>query len=62
MAHSLTVISLLTLLALLVQKELTAPSESEVSRVLSRVLDVGIIPLLIGFAFIVVVRAAAALH
>lgn len=62
MAHSLTLISILTLLALLVEKELVTASKSEVPRTLSRVLDVGIVPLLIGFAFIVAVRVAEAMQ
>jgi uncharacterized membrane protein len=62
MAHSLTLISILTLLVLLVQKELVTASKREVPRMLSRVLDVGIVPLLIGFAFIVAVRLAEAMR
>lgn len=61
-AHFLTAISILTLLALLVQKELTTASESQAGRRLSRALDVGIIPLVIGFALVVAVRVAQALR
>ena len=49
------------LLALLVQKELASASESRYARVLSRVLNVAIVPLLLGFAYIVAVKVIEAL-
>ena len=60
-AGSLAVVGILMLLALLVQKELASASESRYARVLSRVLNVAIVPLLMGFAYIVAVKVIEAL-
>ncbi|HEY76483.1 MAG TPA: hypothetical protein G4O00_09925 [Thermoflexia bacterium] len=61
LAGSLALVSILTLLALLIQKELTTASEGRLARALGRVLNIGIVPLLMGFALIVAVRVAEAL-
>lgn len=56
LAGSLALICVLTLVAMLIQKELTTTAESRLSRTLGRALNVGIVPLLIAFVLIVVVR------
>ena len=61
-AGSLALVSILTLLALLVQKELTSASTSRPARVLSRVLTIGIVPLLVVFVSIVAVKVVEALQ
>jgi len=55
-AGSLAVVGILMLLALLVQKELASASDSRYSRTLSRIVNVAIVPLLLGFAYIVAVK------
>jgi len=62
LAGSLGLIAIVTLLALLVQKEITSADDTQPSRALSRVLNVAIVPLLIGFAMIVVVKVMEALQ
>ena len=59
---SLTLIAILTLLVLLIQKELVTTSESRTAVIVGRVLNVGIIPLLMGFGMIVVVKVLEALR
>jgi hypothetical protein len=49
------------LLALLVQKELASASDSRFALALSRIVNVAIVPLLLGFAFIVAVKVIEAL-
>lgn len=61
LAGSLAIVSILTLLALLIQKELTTAAEGHRLRALGRVLNIGIVPLLMGFALIVAVRVAEVL-
>ncbi|MBN1936523.1 MAG: hypothetical protein JW934_17810 [Anaerolineae bacterium] len=61
LAGSLSLIAILTLLAFLIQKELVTTQENRRALALSRVLNVGIVPLLIGFALIVAVRVAEVL-
>jgi hypothetical protein len=56
LAGSLALICALTLVVMLIQKELTTAAESRLSRTLGRALNVGIVPLLIAFVLIVVVR------
>ena len=56
MATSLGVILTVTLLALLIQKELSSASETPRFKALGAVLNVAIVPLLLGFAFIVAVK------
>ena len=61
-AASLGLIVILTLLALLIQKELVTAVATPRARALGRVLNVAIVPLLMAFALIVVVRVAEVLH
>lgn len=61
-AGSLAVIGILILLALLIQKEVvTSESGSRFSK-LGQALNIGIIPLLIAFVLIVIVKVANVLH
>ena len=60
-AGSLAVVGILMLLALLVQKELASASDSRYARALSRIVNVAIVPLLLGFAYIVAVKVIEAL-
>jgi hypothetical protein len=60
-AGSLAVVGILMLLALLIQKELASASESRFARALSRVVNVAIVPLLLGFVYIVAVKVIEAL-
>ena len=57
-AGSLAVIGILLLLVLLVQKELASASDQGRAKRLGKMLNVGIIPLLIAFALIVVTKVA----
>ncbi len=58
---SLALIGIGTLLVLLIQKELLSDARGRLAQVVGRVLNVGIIPLLILFAVILIVRAVDAL-
>jgi hypothetical protein len=60
-AGSLAVVGILMLLALLIQKELASGSESRYARALSRIVNVAIVPLLLGLAYIVVLKVIQAL-
>lgn len=59
---SLALVALLTLLILLVQKELLRTSQHESALRLSRMLNVAIVPLLIVFAVMVIMKALALLR
>lgn len=61
-AGSLALVAIVTLLALLIQKELTTAAEGRLARALGRALNIGIVPLLMGFALIVAVRVAEVLR
>lgn len=61
LAGSLALVCIITLVALLIQKELMTSAEGRLARVLSRALNIGIVPLLITFVLIVAVRMAEAL-
>lgn len=61
LAGSLALAAIITLLVLLIQKELTTASRERAARALGRVLNIGIVPLLVVFAFIVVVKVVQAL-
>ncbi|RLC73681.1 MAG: hypothetical protein DRJ03_26615 [Chloroflexi bacterium] len=61
-AGSLALIGICTLLALLIQKELTTAVESRFARAFSQALNIGIVPLLIVFALIVAVKIAEVLQ
>jgi len=57
-AGSLALIGICTLLALLIQKELSTATEGRFGRALGQALSIGIVPLLITFALIVAVKVA----
>ncbi len=52
----ISLIATLTLLALLVQKELASTGEKSWLKALNRSLNIAIVPLLLGFAFIVAMK------
>jgi len=58
LAGSVALIAILVLLILLVQKELSSSAKGERFKNLSKVLNIGIIPLMIAFVLIVVTRIA----
>jgi hypothetical protein len=60
-AGSLAVVGIVLLLALLIQKELASASDSRFALVLSRIVNIAIVPLLLGFAYIVVFKVIEAL-
>jgi hypothetical protein len=62
LAASLGLIGILTLLSLLIQKELVTAVDSPRARAFGRVLNVAIVPLLMAFALVVVVRVAEVLR
>jgi hypothetical protein len=62
LAGSLALVAIFTLLAMLVQKELTTASRGRLARFLGRMLNVGILPLLVVFVVIVAVKVAEALN
>jgi hypothetical protein len=55
-AGSLALIAIIVLIILLVQKELASSATGSRPKTMSRLLNIGIIPLLIAFALIVVSR------
>ncbi|MFC1923288.1 hypothetical protein ACFLY4_08360 [Chloroflexota bacterium] len=61
-AGSVALIGMLVLVALLIQKELISTSEDNRLRHLSRVMNVGILPLLLAFVLIVSFRIVEALN
>lgn len=58
LAGAVALIGILVLLILLVQKELAGAAGSNRLRVLARVLNIGIVPLLLAFALVVFSRVA----
>ena len=60
-AGPLALVGVLTLIALLVQKELSTTSKQRTTLVLSRILDIGIIPLWLVFVVVVLIKIADAL-
>jgi hypothetical protein len=62
LAGPLALVGVLTLLALLVQKELATSSGRRSAVVLSRVLNIGIIPLWLVFVIIVMVKVIQVLR
>jgi hypothetical protein len=62
LAASLGLIAVIALLIMLVQKELLSAADGRKARVLSALLNVAIIPLLLGFVFIVLVKIADVLQ
>ena len=61
-AGSLALIGMLVLVALLIQKELISTSEDNRLRHLSRVMNIGILPLLFAFVLIISFKIAEALN
>ena len=61
-AGSFALIGMLVLAALLIQKELISTSEDNRLRHLSRVMNVGILPLLLAFVLIVSFKIVEALN
>lgn len=59
---TLAVFGIVLLLTFLVQKELAGASEGRFAQILSRVLNVAIVPLLVSFVFIVAVKVVEALQ
>jgi hypothetical protein len=57
-AGPLALVGVLTLLALLIQKEVTTASRQRTAVVLSRILDIGIIPLWLVFVIVVLIKVA----
>lgn len=58
LAGSIALIAILALLFFLIQKEILSVSDELRSQVVHRLLNVAIVPLLISFAFIAVVKVA----
>lgn len=61
-AGSFALIGMLVLAALLIQKELFSASDDSRLQQLSRVMDVGILPLLLAFVLIVSIKIVEALN
>ena len=61
-AGSFAVIGMLVLVALLVQKELLSAADDSHSKHMSRVIDVGILPLMLAFVLIVFFKIVEALN
>lgn len=62
LAASLSLLAILALLIFLIQKEILSASTGARAQALSRVLAVAVIPLLLSFGFIVVVKMAELLN
>ncbi|MBE2235251.1 MAG: hypothetical protein IAE85_17275 [Anaerolinea sp.] len=62
LAASLGLIAIVVLLALLIQKEVLSSSTSARAQALSRALNVAIVPLLMGFGFIAVIKVLEVLN
>jgi uncharacterized BrkB/YihY/UPF0761 family membrane protein len=58
MAGSLALISIVTLVAMLIQKEFASPADKPTARALTRALNIGILPLVISFAVLVIFKIA----
>jgi hypothetical protein len=56
LAGPLALVGVLTLLALLIQKEVITASRHRTATVLSRILDIGIIPLWLVFVVVVLIK------
>jgi hypothetical protein len=61
-AGALALVAVVTLLVLLIQKELTVASDGPFARVFGKVLNVGIVPLLLAFILIVGVKVMEVLR
>jgi len=62
LAASLGLVMIVTLLSLLIQKEVTIAASDRRARVLGQALDTAILPLFMAFVFIVVVKIAEVLR
>jgi hypothetical protein len=62
LAASLGLVSIVTLLMLLIQKELVTAATGPRAKALGRILNMAIVPLLMAFALIVVVKVAEVLR
>jgi len=62
LAGSFALVSVLVLIALLVQKELTVTATNSRALKLSKALTIGIVPLLIAFVLIVISKVAEVLR
>ena len=62
LAASLGLVSVITLLSLLIQKELVTTATSPRAKVLSRALNIAIVPLLMVFILLTAVRVAEVLR
>ena len=61
-AASLALVAVISLLIFLIHKEVISASNGEVPRALSRALNIAIVPLLLSFLFIVVVKVSEVLQ
>ena len=61
-AGSLAIIGILILLALLIQKEIVTSASGNRYSKLGQALNIGIIPLLIAFVLLVIVKVSDVLH
>ncbi|HSM55868.1 MAG TPA: hypothetical protein VK879_06910 [Candidatus Sulfomarinibacteraceae bacterium] len=59
---SLALLAILALLVFLIQKEILSEAEGQRAQALSRALNLAIVPLLVSFAFIAVVKVAEVLN
>jgi uncharacterized membrane protein len=62
LAASLGLMAVIALIILLIQKEFLSAAKKPRARALSIALNIAIIPLLLGFAFIVIVKVVAILQ
>lgn len=62
LSASLTLLAVVALLAFLIQKEILSATEGRRAQALSRTLNVAIVPLLVSFVFIAVIKVAQVLN
>jgi hypothetical protein len=62
LAASLALLTVVALLILLIQKEIVTASDNSGLRAYGRVLNVAVVPLLLGFLFIAVVKVSEVLR
>ncbi len=62
LSASLALLAVIALLIFLIQKEILSASSSERAKIFSRVLNVAVIPLLLSFAFIAVMKVTQVLN
>ena len=61
-AASLALVAIISLLIFLIQKEVLSASSNDGAKAMSRVLNIAIVPLILSFLFIVVVKVAEVLR